>query len=131
MSETLVDRIAEIRESGDADILKELQAVLLAAGGGSMTVKAARDTFTKVLGRVRTGEIQVIGRKTEDQAVVISLKDLAALVASASRPQSFGSALDEVGFKPLGRRIKARSGVNSAPLARQAVVSAKSRRPAL
>nr|WP_250808495.1 hypothetical protein [Neorhizobium tomejilense] len=131
MSDTLVDRISEIREAGEADILRELQSVLAAAAGGSLTVKAARDTFTKVLGRVRGGEIQLIGRKTEDQTVVISLKDLAALIASGARAQSFGSALDEVGFKPLGRRIKVRSGVNSVPLNRPATKSARSRHPSL
>jgi hypothetical protein len=29
---------------------------------------------------------------------------------------SFGSALDECGFKPLGRRVKAKVGVNRYPL---------------
>jgi hypothetical protein len=65
-----------------------------------------RDTFTKMLARVREGDMQLIGRKTEDMAVMISLKDLATLVTSSAKTLSFGSALVEVGFKPLGRRLK-------------------------
>lgn len=128
MTETLVDRLSEIKEAGGKDVLKELQEVLSAAAGGSMTVKAARDTFTKVLGRVRDGDMQLIGRKTEDMVAVISLKDLAALL-SGPKTQSFGSALDEVGFKPLGRRIKVGAGVGRAALRRPASKVAKAAPP--
>jgi hypothetical protein len=59
-----------------------------------------------MLARVRDGDMQLIGRKTENMAVMISLKDLAALISSSAKGLSFGSALDEVEFKPLGRRRK-------------------------
>jgi hypothetical protein len=32
------------------------------------------------------------------------------------KPASFGSALDECGFKPLGRRVKVKVGLNRSPL---------------
>ncbi|MCS4088590.1 type II toxin-antitoxin system Phd/YefM family antitoxin [Rhizobium sp. BK176] len=118
MDGRLVRQISELGETGDGDGIKELAQVLTAAAGGSLTVKAARDTLSKVLDKARGGDMQVIGRKTEDMAVVISLKDLAALVRSASRPKSFGSALDELGFKPLGRRIKVRPGIDGPKLLR-------------
>ncbi|MDW9481830.1 hypothetical protein GOB57_24585 [Sinorhizobium meliloti] len=118
MDGRLVRQLSEIGDASDGDVIKELEQVLTSAAGGSLTVKAARDTFTKVLGKVRDGDMQVIGRKTEDMAVVISLKDLAALIRSGARNMSFGSALDEVGFKPLGRRIKIKKGVDQTPLRR-------------
>ncbi|MBY3155212.1 type II toxin-antitoxin system Phd/YefM family antitoxin [Rhizobium laguerreae] len=118
MDGRLVRQISELGDTGDGDVVKELEQMLTEAAGGSLTVKAARDTFTKVLGKVRGGDMQVIGRKTEDMAVMISLKDLAALIRSSARTMSFGSALDEVGFKPLGRRIKVRKGVDGPALRR-------------
>ena len=119
MSDRLVRQISEIGDTDDKDVVKELEQFLTATAGGSMTVKAARDTFTKVLGRVRGGEMQLIGRKTEDMAVVMSLRDLAALVRSGSRNQSFGSALDEVGFKPLGRKVGVKRASDQPPLSRR------------
>ncbi len=38
--------------------------------------------------------------------------------AVASRKVSFGSGLDEIGFKPLGRRIEIRAGIDHLPLAK-------------
>ncbi len=110
MNGRLVKQLSEIGDSDETDVLKELEQILTGAAGGALTVKAARDTFTKVLGRVRGGEMQVIGKKTEDMAVVISLKDLAALIKSSGGNMSFGSALDEVGFTSLGRRVKVKAG---------------------
>jgi antitoxin (DNA-binding transcriptional repressor) of toxin-antitoxin stability system len=106
MNGHIVRQLSELGDSNENDVIREIEQVLAASAGGSMTVKAARDTFTKVLARVREGDMQLIGRKTEDMAVVISLKDLAALISSSAKTLSFGSALDEVGFKPLGRRIR-------------------------
>jgi hypothetical protein len=101
-----VRQLSELANSNENDIVGEIEQVLATSAGGSLTVKAARDTFTKMLARVREGDMQLIGRKTEDMAVLISLKDLAALISSSAKTLSFGSALDEVGFKPLGKRIK-------------------------
>lgn len=118
MDGRLVRQLSEIGDANEGDVIKELEQVLTNAAGGSLTVKAARDTFTKVLGRVRGGDMQVIGRKTEDMAVMISLKDLAALIRSSAKNMSFGSALDEVGFAPLGRRIKIKPGIDQPQLRR-------------
>jgi antitoxin (DNA-binding transcriptional repressor) of toxin-antitoxin stability system len=118
MEENLVKQLNEIVDTGSDDMVKELQQVLSATESGAMTVRAVRDTFTKVLTRVRSGEMQLIGRKTEDMAVMISLKDLAALIQASSRGLSFGSALDEMGFQPLGRRITVRKPRNHVPLKR-------------
>lgn len=118
MDGRLVRQLSEIGDANEGDVIKELEQVLTNAAGGSLTVKAARDTFTKVLGKVRGGDMQVIGRKTEDMAVMISLRDLAALIRSSAKNMSFGSALDEVGFAPLGRRIKIRQGIDQPPLRR-------------
>lgn len=40
------------------------------------------------------------------------------ITAEAAKPPSFGSALDEGGFKPLGGRIKLKVGVDHAKLRR-------------
>lgn len=106
MNGHLARQLSEIADSSESDAIREIEQVLTTAAGSSLTVKAARDTFTKVLSRVREGHMQLIGRKTEDMAVIIALKDLAALISSSAKTLSFGSALDEVGFEPLGRRIK-------------------------
>jgi hypothetical protein len=123
MDGRLVSQLSEIVGADESDVIRSLEHVLTRSAGGSLTVKAARDTFTKVLGRVRGGDMQVIGRRTEDMAVMISLKDLAAIIRSSSRSMSLGAALDEVGFAPLGRRIKINKGVDAAPLRRSAKVA--------
>lgn len=128
MDGRLVRQLSEIGDANEGDVIKELEQVLTSAAGGSLTVKAARDTFTKVLGKVRGGDMQVIGRKTEDMAVMISLKDLAALIRSSAKNMSFGSALDEVGFAPLGRRIKISPGIDQPSLRRSEKAKAAAHR---
>ncbi|WP_339151195.1 hypothetical protein J4T87_0027230 (plasmid) [Rhizobium sp. T1473] len=105
MDSRLVKQLTDMAASAGIDVIKELEVILANSVDGPITVKAARDSFTKVLARAREGGIQLIGKKTEDMAVVISLKDLATLIRSSARNRSFGSALDEVGFNPVGKRI--------------------------
>jgi hypothetical protein len=92
----------EFGGSGEADAMKAVERLLEKATGAPLTVKTARDTFTKMLARAREGDMQLFGRKTEDMAVMVSLQDLAALVRASRKALAFGSALDEVGFVPMG-----------------------------
>ncbi len=73
-----------------------------------MTVRKAKDELSAVLRNARNGVPQVIGNleNPDDLAVVISVKDLAELVAAARHQETFGEALDAIGFKPYtGGRI--------------------------
>jgi hypothetical protein len=103
MERKLLNRISDLAVASEGDVVEGLQELLSGSSDGSLTVRAARDSFTKVLARARSGDMQLIGKKLDDMAVVISLKDLAELVRSSTRGVSFGSLLE--GQKPLGRRV--------------------------
>ncbi|PDT50145.1 hypothetical protein CO661_00305 [Sinorhizobium fredii] len=103
MKNELITELRKVGEADNTDVLMKLKQVIATYTGPSMTAEGARNAFSKVLAKARNGDMQLVGRKTSDMAVVISLRDLAALIRSSS--QSVGSALDEVGFRPLGRRL--------------------------
>lgn len=115
MEKRVITELAKISERGEPQLTAKVLETILASCGGTLSVREARDTLSKVLSRARAGSVQVIGRDIENMAVVMSVRDLAELVASF-RPSSFGSALDEIGFRPLGRRIKIQTGVDYAEL---------------
>lgn len=115
MESKVITELAKLATRGEPQLAEKVLDTILASSGEALTVTKARDTLSKVLNRVRGGSVQVVGRNAETMAVVMSVRDLAELVASL-RPSSFGSALDEIGFKPLGRRIKIQTGVDYAEL---------------
>lgn len=103
----------------DGHVLKQIQAIrsdsqalaadlgwtLAQAAGGALTVPEAEDGFRPLLRRVREGVPQVVGSE-DDAAVVISMKDLATLLATAREP-TLAQVLKEEGFEPrrLGRSL--------------------------
>ncbi|MFT2215519.1 hypothetical protein ACLJYM_27485 [Rhizobium giardinii] len=101
----LVNQLTDMATSADIDVMKEFEVIRSKSVGGPITVNAARNALTKVLAKVRGGGMQLIGKTTEDMAVVFSLTDLATLIRSSAQNRSFGSALDEAGFNPVGKRI--------------------------
>lgn len=117
MEKRVVTELAAITAVDESQIVSEALRIILANSGDAVTVKAARDSFSKLLGRARAGDIQIVGRTTADMTVIMSIKDLAKLVA-ATQPLTFGSGLDDIGFKPLGRKIKIKMGVNHLKLKR-------------
>jgi len=109
-----------------ASSIEEVMAVLARGFGelstGPATVRGFRDQFTSVLRHVRGGRVGVIGGKGEDPVVVISLRELAGLVAGTRRTASFADALAaRPGFKavhmaaPLRQRARGRQAYGLAP----------------
>ncbi|MBX5473125.1 MAG: hypothetical protein IRZ23_11755 [Acetobacteraceae bacterium] len=81
-----------------------------------MTVQHVQDTFSEVLNRAKAGEVQVIGDDAHEQAVIISMRDLALLLKTVAGSLSFGDALDMVGFKPVaGERLIYEQGRRGLP----------------
>jgi hypothetical protein len=96
------------RNASRQDITDGLVETIVQVGGDPLTVRKAKDELSAVLGKARSGFPQVIGnmKKADDMAVVISVKDLAELVSAARHQETFGEALDAIGFKPYaGGRI--------------------------
>ncbi|MCY1745888.1 hypothetical protein [Ensifer sp. SL37] len=90
------------------DITDGLAETVVQIGGDPLTVRKAKEELSAVLGKARNGVPQVIGniKKADDMAEVISVKDLAELVTAARQQETFGEALDAIGFKPYsGGRI--------------------------
>jgi len=122
MNEKLARQIKTVALSGKQDMETGLVEALIAVGGDPLTVRGARDTFSAVLGKARQGAARIIGRNQEEMTVVMSIKDLADIVRVASKPQSFGEALDAMGFKPVSREFTVREGHPAEPLTRPAAV---------
>lgn len=120
MNERLARQIKTAALSGKQDVETGLVEALIAVGGDPLTVRGARDTLSAVLGKARQGAARIIGHNREEMTVVMSIKDLADIVRVASKPQSFGEALDAMGFKPVSRRFTVREGHPDVPLAKPA-----------
>lgn len=118
MDERIVRRIQNAGRSSRQELETGLAETLVDVSGGARTVRGARDNLSAVLSKARQGAVQVIGRKTEEMMVVMSLKDLVDVVSVAARPQSLAEALAGMGFKPAGRRVVVRHGRKREPLTR-------------
>lgn len=115
MEKRVITELATISAADVSQIASEALKIILANSGDALSVRAARNNFSKLLSLVRGGDVQVVGRKLEDMTVVISIKDLARLLAD-TRPLSFGHAMDELGFRLLARKIKVPRGVDHVKL---------------
>lgn len=95
----------QIREVGattpEPDALAAAARKLVEASGEPLTIRGARDTFSSVMKRARRGELQVIGRKPDEMAVLISLKGLVEMIRETPSTQSFADALIEAGYVPI------------------------------
>ncbi|CDZ55227.1 hypothetical protein [Neorhizobium galegae] len=108
MDPGIIKRVQESSSASRQAIADCLVETIVDASGDPLTVRKARDELSAVLRRARSGVPQVIGnlKKPDDLAVVISVKDLAELVTAARHQETFGEALDAIGFKPYtGGRI--------------------------
>lgn len=92
---------SESLEAFAADLIQ----ILAQAAGGALAAPEADDGFRALLRRAQEGVPQVV-RSEGNATVVISMKDLAALLATAREP-TLAQALKEEGFKPrrLGRSV--------------------------
>ncbi len=108
MDPRIIKRVQESCSASRQAIADCLVETIVNASGDPLTVRKARDELSAVLRMARGGVPQVIGnlKKPNDLAVVISVKDLAELAAAARHQETFGEALDAIGFKPCtGGRI--------------------------
>ncbi len=108
MDPRVIKRVQESCNGSRHAITDGLVDAIVQACGAPMTVRKAKDELSAVLRNARNGVPQIIGNleKPDDLAVVISVKDLAELVTAARHQETFGEALDAIGFKPYtGSRI--------------------------
>lgn len=88
-------------------------------GVGRHAVRIARDRFDDILSQARKGTAQLIGHKSKDMTVVMSLAELVEMIQAAREKQSFGEALDAAGFNPVStKEISVREGFPAEPLVR-------------
>lgn len=80
------------------------------------------------------GQLSVLPDKlAEPKVLLIQLEETAMPRPSRPTPKSakepsLGSALDEIGFKPLGRRVKIKAGINQTQLRKSLSESAAGER---
>jgi hypothetical protein len=72
-------------------------------------------------------------KRAEPKVILIQLEEAAMARPSSRKPKfaketSLGSALDEIGFKPLGRRVKIKAGINQTQLRRPLSANASGER---
>ena len=76
-----------------------------------LTVRKARDNFSSVNRLARQGNLQIIKGAPGEETVILSVKDLAAIIKAAVREMTFAEALDVSGFKPARQRIELTEGL--------------------
>ncbi|MGR8925369.1 hypothetical protein ACU8MB_16665 [Rhizobium leguminosarum] len=118
MDVRVIKHVREMRTASKNDFVEGLGRTLVEVAGGSLSDRKAKDGLSGVLRRAREGVPQIIG-SAEDAAVIISVKDLATLL-DAAKEQTFGEALDNVGFTPYrGARIVMGAGRHRETLKRR------------
>ena len=68
-------------------------------------VGQAKDHFSEMLDRVRDGECQLVRRRSEDPALMISVAQFAAFVELAAPKRRFADAITHDPDLPVGRPI--------------------------
>ncbi len=76
-----------------------------------LTVKKARDSFSSVNRLARQGNLQIIKGAPGEETVILSIKDLAAIIKASARNMTFAEALEVSGFKPARQRIELPEGL--------------------
>lgn len=115
MDARLLEQAQAVCGSNTEVVANGLVQTIVQIGGGPLTVRQAKDGLSAVLRKARNGIPQLVGgpKNGDDMAVVISVRDLAELVAAARKQETLGEALDAIGFKPYsGARIVVGQGRN-------------------
>jgi len=95
----------------EPDLEKALSELLTkTAGEAPLTIKGVRDKFSTVNRLAKSGRIQVVKGPPGEETVIVSIKDLAAIIRAAAASLSFTDALDAVGFVPTGHRLVQNEG---------------------
>lgn len=97
----VLKQIRAIRSDSQEAFAVDLGRTLAQAAGRALAASEAEDGFRALLRRAREGVPQVVGSE-DDAAVVISMKDLATLLATA-REATLAQVLREEGFEPRRR----------------------------
>jgi hypothetical protein len=66
----------------------------------TITSRAARDSFTKLLARARDGSVQLVGKDKGEQTVILSVAALANVIKAAAGGISAGEFLAATQFQP-------------------------------
>ena len=66
----------------------------------TITIRAARDSFTKLLARARDGSVQLVGKDKGEQTVILSVAALANVIKAAAGGISAGEFLAATQFQP-------------------------------
>jgi hypothetical protein len=89
---------------------------------GSSSAPTQRLDNLAPIGFIPTSRLSVLpDKRTEPKVLLIQLEEAAMARPSrrkrkSAKKTSRGSALDEIGFKPLGRRVKIKAGINQTQL---------------
>jgi hypothetical protein len=83
--------------------LSELLASL--SSSGPLSIKSARDGFTKVNRLAREGQVQLVRGQPGEETVLVSVKDLATIIQTAAARLTLDDALSISGFTPAGGRF--------------------------
>ena len=79
-----------------------------------VTIKSARDKLREINRRAREGQMQVIKGAPGQETIIVSLRDLAAMVQAARTGVSLADAFEATGFRPVkGRRQVVEEGLGA------------------
>jgi hypothetical protein len=79
-----------------------------------VTIKSARDRFSQINRRAKEGYIQVIKGSPGEETVVVSVRDLAAMIHAARTGVTLADVFNATGFKPVkGKRLVMQEGLRS------------------
>src|SRR6184192_1837428 len=96
------------QESELEKALSELLAKI--SGEAPLTIKGARDRFSTVNRLAKSGRIQVVKGPPGEETVIVSIKELAAIIRAAAANLTFTDALNAAGFVPTGHRLMQSEG---------------------
>ena len=88
----------------------ELSQLLAQLTGQPLPIKSVRDRFSTVNRHAKSGRIQVVRGVPGEETLLLSLKDLAAIIRAASASLSFADALAVTGFQPIRQRLVQQEG---------------------
>jgi hypothetical protein len=98
-----IEKICSLPEN---QLEMELGKLLEDRGSSSaITIRSARDSFTKLLARARAGSVQLVGKDGGEQAVILSVTVLANVIKAAAGGISAGEFLAATEFEPSSGKL--------------------------
>lgn len=80
-----------------------------------VTIKRARDSFSQINRRAKQGHIQIIKDPSGEETIILSVRDLAAMIHATVNGITLSDALHASGFKPVkGHRLVLQEGLRTA-----------------